>query len=347
MLAESARDVVAAVSTARTLGLRVTAQSTGHNAGPLGDLSDTVLVKTAPMRGVQIDPDRRIARAEAGAMWQDVTPAAAEYGLTALAGSARDVGVAGYTLGGGLSWLARSHGLAANSVVALEVVTADGELRRVDDDHDPELFWALRGGGGSFGIVTALEFRLYPVAEFQAGVLFWPIERAHDVLHAWREWLPAVPDRSRRSAGSCASRRCPTCRRTCAASRSSSSRSSASSTPSRPTRCSPPCARWSRRWTRSATTPPPGLALVHMDPDGPVPGRGDGMLLGRAAGGRPRQLRHRGGRCGLPAAVGRAAPARRRAHAGPAGRWRGQRAGRAVRAVRGRASRPTPRRRRS
>ncbi len=194
VIAASTRDVIAAVNTARRCGFRVAAQSTGHNAGPLGDLAGTILVRMHEMREVQVDPVTRVARAEGGAQWQDVTAPAAEHGLAALAGSAADVGVAGYTLGGGVSWLARSHGLSANSVVAIEVVTADGVLRRVDEDHDPELFWALRGGGGSFGVVTALEFRLYPITEVYAGVLFFPLERAAEVLHAWREWVPGVPE---------------------------------------------------------------------------------------------------------------------------------------------------------
>jgi FAD/FMN-containing dehydrogenase len=193
VLAQSVRDVQATVLAAAALGLRVAPQSTGHNAPPLGDLADTILLKTSALRGVDIDPETRLARAEAGAKWMDVTPLAAKHGLAALAGSAPDVGVAGYTLGGGLSWLGRAHGLAANSVVALEVVTADGRLRRVDATNDPELFWALRGGGGSFGVVTALEFRLFPVREVYAGVLFFPIERAEEVLQAWREWVATVP----------------------------------------------------------------------------------------------------------------------------------------------------------
>jgi hypothetical protein len=193
-LVRSARDVVTSVTAARQLGLRVAAQSTGHNAAPLGDLADTLLVRTGMMRGVAIDPLAWVARVEAGAWWMDVTNAAAEHRLAALAGSSPDVGVAGYTLGGGLSWLARSHGLAANSVLALEVVTADGRLRRVDATNDPDLFWALRGGGGSFGVVTALELRLYPVTEVYAGVLFFPVERADEVLQAWRTWLAGVPD---------------------------------------------------------------------------------------------------------------------------------------------------------
>ena len=115
-----------------------------------GDLHDTILLKTHRLRGVTIDPERRIARAEAGAIWIDVVEAAAEHGLAALSGSSPDVGVVGYTLGGGLSWLARKHGIGANHVTAIELVTADGDFKRVDRDHDPDLFWALRGGGGSF-----------------------------------------------------------------------------------------------------------------------------------------------------------------------------------------------------
>ena len=100
----------------------------------------------------------------------------------------------GYLLGGGLSWFVRSHGLAANHVMAVELVTADGKLRRVDAGHEPELFWAVRGGGGSFGVVTAVEFRLFPIEEVYAGVLFWPREAAKEVLHAWREWTATAPE---------------------------------------------------------------------------------------------------------------------------------------------------------
>jgi FAD/FMN-containing dehydrogenase len=123
---ESAEDVAAVVEFARAEGLRVAPQGTGHNAGTLGDLSDTILLKTHRMRGVTIDPEARIARAEAGVIWIEVVEAAAEHGLAALAGSSPDVGVVGYTLGGGLSWLARKHGIGANQVTAIEVVPPRG-----------------------------------------------------------------------------------------------------------------------------------------------------------------------------------------------------------------------------
>jgi len=191
---ESDRDVVAIVEFAREAGLRVAPQSTGHNAAPLGPLDDAILVKTAAMRGGSLDPERRRARVRAGALWQDVAPRAGDDGLAALAGSSPNVGVVGYSLGGGLSWLARRHGLQANRVTAIELVTADGELVRADDDHEAELFWALRGGGGSFGLVTALEFELLPIRSVYAGALAWDWQKAGVVLLRFSEWAASVPD---------------------------------------------------------------------------------------------------------------------------------------------------------
>jgi FAD/FMN-containing dehydrogenase len=187
-------DVVAVVAFARSHGLRVAVQATGHNANPILFLEDAILLRTGGLREVEVDPVARRARVGAGVLWQDVVGPAAEHGLAALAGSAGDVGVVGCTLGGGLSWLARRHGLAASHVHAVELVLADGRLVRADAVHEPDLFWALRGGGGSFGAVVALEFGLLPVREVQAGVLVWPLERAAEVLHAWRAWTASVPD---------------------------------------------------------------------------------------------------------------------------------------------------------
>jgi len=189
-----ATDVAEVVDFARDAGLRVAPQGTGHAAPALGPLTDTILLKTHRLRNVTVDPERRVARAEAGAIWIDVVAAAAEHGLAALAGSSPDVGVVGYTLGGGLSWLARKHGIGANQVVAIEVVTADGEAKRVDRENDPDLFWALRGGGGTFAVVTAIEFNLFPYEEVYAGILWFPVERAAEILRAWRTWTAMVPD---------------------------------------------------------------------------------------------------------------------------------------------------------
>lgn len=194
VLAETVADVSAVVGYAAAHGLRVAPQGTGHGSPAMEHLGGSVLLRTSRMRGVQIDPVARRARVEAGAEWQDVVPLAAEHGLAALAGSSPDVGVVGYSLGGGIGWLARRYGLAANSILAAEVVVSDGRHLRVDGDHHPDLFWALRGGGGSFGIVTALEFALYPVRDVYAGVLFFPIARAAEVLHAWRAWTEDLPD---------------------------------------------------------------------------------------------------------------------------------------------------------
>ena len=193
-LPDSVHDVADIVEFARQTGYRIAVQGTGHNAHPLGDLSDTILLKTSRMTGVTIDPVARRARVRAGALWADVTAAAGEHGLAPLSGSSPDVGVVGYTLGGGISWLGRKYGLAANSVLAVEIVTADGEILRADRVQEPELFWALRGGGGNFGVVTAIEFALYPVSELYAGWLIWDIEHAGEVLRAWSEWTKTLPD---------------------------------------------------------------------------------------------------------------------------------------------------------
>ncbi|MBV9335790.1 MAG: FAD-binding protein [Solirubrobacterales bacterium] len=190
---ESAEDVATAIRVARAHGQQIAPQGTGHNAAPFGSLEDTILLKTERMRAIQIDPQRRIARVEAGVLWSELVAAAAEHGLAGLQGSSPDVGVIGYTLGGGMSFLSRKFGLASSSVQAVELVTADGRQLRVDRDHEPDLFWALRGGGGSFGVVTAIELQLFPLSHVYAGVLWYPIERGSEVLHAWRELTVAKP----------------------------------------------------------------------------------------------------------------------------------------------------------
>ena len=189
-----AHEVAALIRCARAAGLRVAPQSTGHNAGPLGSLQDTLLLKTSGMRGVEIDPLRRIARVAAGSLWEDVVDAAAPHGLYPLHGSSPTVGVVGYSLGGGMGWLARSHGLQTNSVTAIELVTAAGELVRTDRDNDPELFWALRGGGGNFGVVTSIEFRLYPVREVYGGMMIWDWTHSERVLTGYAAWAKTAPD---------------------------------------------------------------------------------------------------------------------------------------------------------
>jgi FAD/FMN-containing dehydrogenase len=137
---------------------------------------------------------QQAAPESAPALWGDVVPKASELGLAALHGSTPNVGIAGYTLGGGVSFYHRKHGLACNRVTAIELVTAGGEQIRVDAENEPDLFWALRGGGGSFGVVTALEFDLLPLPEILAGALLFPAEQASEVLQGWREWIAGVPE---------------------------------------------------------------------------------------------------------------------------------------------------------
>ena len=191
---ESVADVVAIVAFARDRGLLVTAQGTGHNAGAYDTLANTILVKTHELRGVEIDVDERIARCAAGTLWIEVTQPASEHGLAPLAGSSPDVGVVGYVLGGGLSWLARKHGLAANNVRAIELVTAAGDVVRATKDDHADLFWALRGGGGNYGIVTAVEIDLYEYPTVYAGMMMWPWERSAEILKAWVEWTKTAPE---------------------------------------------------------------------------------------------------------------------------------------------------------
>jgi FAD/FMN-containing dehydrogenase len=199
-LPASVDEVVAAVALARERGLRVAPQRTGHAAEALTPLTDTVLLRTDRLGGVTVDPATRTARIAGGALWGEVADAATPHGLTALAGSSRGVGVAGYHLGGGLSFVSRKLGLAANAVRAIELVAADGTRVRATADDEPELFWALRGGGGNFGVVTALEIELFELPEIYAGNLLYPLERGSEVLHAWREITLTAPEELTMSA---------------------------------------------------------------------------------------------------------------------------------------------------
>ncbi|MBB3725691.1 FAD-binding oxidoreductase [Nonomuraea dietziae] len=184
-------DVRAALLTAREREVPFAVQSTGH--GTLVPTDGGVLVKTTPMASVRVDPERRTARVGAGAIWSDVITAAAPYGLAPVSGTPA-IGVAGYTLGGGAGWLSRLHGYAADNLIGAEVVTAEGHSVTVSADEHPELFWALRGGGGNFAVVTSLEFRLHPVGRVHAGMALFPFERAADTLARYREWALTEPD---------------------------------------------------------------------------------------------------------------------------------------------------------
>lgn len=192
---ESPADAIAAVGYARERGLGIAAQGTGHGAACRASLEDCLLLRTERMRDVQIDPDARTGRFEAGVIWEDAAVAAGARGLAVPSGSAHDIGVVGYSTGGGFGWLVRRHGLACNRITAAELVTADGELRRIDAELDPDLFWAIRGGGGSFGVITALEFKLIELSEVYAGSIVYAADSgSRDIFYRWREWTRQVPD---------------------------------------------------------------------------------------------------------------------------------------------------------
>jgi len=192
----SAAEVAAVVRAAADEGLRIAPQGTGHGAQALQGrrLDDVVLLRTTALTDVSVDPATRIARVGAGALSEQLVDAAAEHGLAALHGSSPDVGVAGLALGGGIGWYAREHGMTSNAVTAIELVTSDGELVRTDAEHDPDLFWALRGGGGNFGVVVAIELRLLPITDVYAGQMVWDIADYEHVLRVWNDWCRTAPD---------------------------------------------------------------------------------------------------------------------------------------------------------
>src|SRR5436190_5460944 len=191
-LVESADDVAKVIDFARDNGLRVAGQGTGHGAVALGSLDDTILIKTERMRAIEIGDGT--ARLEAGVLAEEIGAAAHERGKSFLPGTSPNVGVIGYSLGGGLSWLGRRYGWACNHVTAIELVSADGEPRTVDGMTDPDLFWALRGGGGGYGIVTALHVGLFPVSEVYAGGLLFPPELTGEGLRRYRDWCAEAPE---------------------------------------------------------------------------------------------------------------------------------------------------------
>ena len=284
VLAESSADVAETVRAARAAGLRVAPQGTGHGATSLGDLAGTVLLRTTRMRAVEVDPVRATARVEAGALWQEVTDAAAERGLAALAGSSHDVGVLGYTLGGGISWLARRHGLSSNSVLAAEIVDADGNERRVDHLHDPDLFWAIRGGGGAFAIVTALELRLFPIGEVYAGTMFFPLDGAREVLGAWLELTDRAPDELMSCGRIMRFPDFPFVPDPVRGKEFALVELVYLGEEADGVELTRPLRELGPLMDTTATIPARLLSGLHMDPPGPVPGLGDGHMLGPLSG---------------------------------------------------------------
>ncbi len=192
VMAKNARDVVEAIRFARANDLGIAIQATGHGLSLAAD--NAVLINTSLMQDVRVDPNTQTAWIEAGVKWGIVLEKAQNFGLAPLLGSSPDVGAVGYTLGGGMGWLARQFGLSADSVNFFEMVTADGHVLHVSETENSDLFWALCGGGGSFGVVTGMEVKLYPVSTVYAGNLYYPVQNAKEVFVHYREWIANAPD---------------------------------------------------------------------------------------------------------------------------------------------------------
>jgi hypothetical protein len=190
-----AADVIAAVRFARRTGLEVAVRSGGHSFPGLSVCDGGIVIDLGPMKGVRVDPERRTASVQAGVLWGELDQATQEFGLATTGGIVTHTGVAGLTLGGGIGWLQRKHGLTIDRLLSAEVVTAAGELVKASREENADLFWGLRGAGGNFGIVTEFEFRLDPVGPtVYAGPMFWPIEDSPRVLRFYRDWIAEAPD---------------------------------------------------------------------------------------------------------------------------------------------------------
>ena len=190
-----AADIANAVRFAREHDLAPAVRGGGHSIAGLSATDGGLLLDLSPMDGVQVDPQRRIAHVQGGALWADVDRETQALGLATPGGVVSDTGVAGLTLGGGYGWLRRRHGLSCDNVVAAQVVCADGELRTASADVNPDLFWAIRGGGGNFGVVTSFDFALHPLGPDVAfAATFYPLEQVADVLRRWRAYAAGAPD---------------------------------------------------------------------------------------------------------------------------------------------------------
>jgi FAD/FMN-containing dehydrogenase len=188
-------DVVEAVNFARANGLVVAVRGGGHNVAGFGSSDGGLLIDLSALRRVEVDPAGRTARVQGGATWADVDRATQPHGLAAPGGLVSDTGVGGLTLGGGLGWLRRKHGLSCDNLRSVQIVTADGQLRRASDGENADLFWAVRGGGGNFGVVTEFEFALHPVGpEVALALLYYPADASREVLGRFRDWSRDAAD---------------------------------------------------------------------------------------------------------------------------------------------------------
>jgi len=190
---QTVSDIAAAVNFARTTGTAPAVRAGGHSVGGLSSC-DGLVIDLSAMKGVRVDPERRVAVVEPGVTWADFDAATAEHGLASTGGLISSTGVAGLTLGGGIGWLQRAHGLACDNLIGADVVTASGEVVHADDANRPDLMWGLRGGGGNFGIVSSFEFALHPVSTVLGGLMLFGWDQAGEVLATFREWTATLPD---------------------------------------------------------------------------------------------------------------------------------------------------------
>jgi FAD/FMN-containing dehydrogenase len=189
-----AADVINAVTFARTNRLRVSVRGGGHNVAGLALCDGGIMIDLSLMRGIRVDPAGRTARAESGATWGELDRETLAFGLATTGGMVSTTGIAGLTLGGGLGWQMARHGLACDNLLSADVVTADGRLITATPSQHEDLFWALRGGGGNFGVVTSFEYQLHPMAPFTGGMVLYPIEHAREVLQFYRKYSQDSPD---------------------------------------------------------------------------------------------------------------------------------------------------------
>jgi FAD/FMN-containing dehydrogenase len=190
-----AADVVAGVLLARETGLPLAVRGGGHGVNGHAVCDDGIMLDLTPMKRIDVDPEARVVRAQAGVLWAEFDAATQAHGLATTGGRVTTTGIAGLTLGAGSGWLERMHGFTSHNLVAAEVVTADGRVVRTSEDENAELLWGLRGGGGNFGVVTQFEYRLHEVGPMvTGGMLLWPLEQAGEVLRFYRDWIESAPD---------------------------------------------------------------------------------------------------------------------------------------------------------
>jgi FAD/FMN-containing dehydrogenase len=188
-------DVIAAVRAARETGLPVAVRSGGHSFPGHSVADDVLMIDLSPMKGVRVDPESRIARVQAGVLLGELDRETQAFGLAVPSGIVTHTGVAGLTLGGGIGWIMRKHGLSVDQLVSVDLVTADGEFVKASADEHADLFWGVRGGGGNFGIVTEFEFRCVPLGtQVLAGPVIWPMQQSGEVLRFYRDWIAGAPD---------------------------------------------------------------------------------------------------------------------------------------------------------